>query len=322
MLASQSEVKLRGPTFLFDKRCQIMQSRDEQFSGTAALANHRTHKSFRTRRRRAKNPLVAYWRGSYSLAFMLTALVGLRLLLGMVQTVVPSAWLDLWVVSSIAILLWQMVGSMRAADRFVRISGSVSGLCFAYFMMFVAAALTFMQTADALSTKNAPPASNVLNRTLPVLSRDGIMRVDGNLDWELYGAFEQTLDSYPNIQSIRLGSTGGYVFVARAMAEKILERNLDTHIATHCYSACAVAFLAGDRRTMADTAELGFHQYKLEAGRHSALINVADELERDRQFFARRGLSDEFVQQVFTAAHSDLWIPDSDMLRKSGAISN
>ncbi len=300
-----------------------MQSRDVQFQGTAVLAIHRTHRSFRTRRIRARNPLIAHWRGSHSLVFtLLVGLVGLRLLLGMVQTVVPPTMLDFWVVSSIAVLLWQVVGTMRAADRFVRVTGSVSGLCFAYFMMLVTAVLTFTQTADALSSKHAPPASNVLIRTLPVLSRDGIMRVDGNLDWELYGAFEHTLKRYPNIQSIRLGSAGGYVFVARAMAEKILERNLDTHIATHCYSACAVAFLAGDRRTMADTAELGFHQYKLESGRQPEVINVADELEKDRQFFSRRGLSDEFVQQVFTAAHSDLWIPDSDMLRKSGAISN
>lgn len=106
------------------------------------------------------------------------------------------------------------------------------------------------------------------------------------------------------------------------MAKKILERNLDTHIVTHCYSACAIAFLAGERRTMSDNAELGFHQYKLEAGYESVVINVDDELERDRQFFARRGLSDEFVQQVFTAAHSDLWVPDSDILIKAGVIAH
>ena len=266
---------------------------------------------------------MVHWQGSYPLALtLIVGLVGLRLALGMVQTVVPTAVIDFWVVLSIAILLWQIVGTMRAADRFLGVTGSVSGLCFAYFMMLVTAVLTFMQTADALSSRSAPPVYNMLTRTLPVISRDGIMRVDGNLDWELFGAFEHTLESYPNIQSIRLGSTGGYVFVARAMAQKILERNLDTHIATHCYSACAVAFLAGDRRTMAESAEIGFHQYKLEAGKQPVVINVADELERDRQFFARRGLTDEFVQQVFTAAHSDLWIPNSDQLIAAGVISN
>ena len=249
--------------------------------------------------------------------------VGLRIVLGMVQTVVPVDFLNFWVILSVAILLWQVVGTMRAADRFLRDTGNVLGLCFAYFMLLVAAVLTFAQTADALSARHAPPPFDTLvSGTLPVISRDGTMRVDGNLDWELYGAFEHTLDSYPNIRSIHLGSTGGYVFVARAMAKKILERNLDTHIHTHCYSACAIAFLAGERRTMSDNAELGFHQYKLEAGYESVVINVDDELERDRQFFARRGLSDEFVQQVFTAAHSDLWVPDSDILIKAGVIAH
>lgn len=268
--------------------------------------------------------MANHWRGSYSLPLtLLVTVVGLRIVLGMLQTTVPADLLDFWVMLSVAILLWQVVGTMRAADRFLKETGNVLGLCFAYFMLLIAAVLTFVQTADALSTKYAPPPYDTMSAgTLPVISRDGTMRVDGNLDWELYGAFEQTLDSYPNIQSIHLGSTGGYVFVARAMAKKILERNLDTHIVTHCYSACAIAFLAGERRTMSERAELGFHQYKLEAGYETVVINVADELERDRQFFARRGLSDEFVQQVFTAAHSDLWVPDNDILIKAGVIAN
>lgn len=267
--------------------------------------------------------MSSHWRGAYPLVFtLLVTLIGLRVLLGIVQTVVPQELIEFWVMLSVAVLLWQVVGTMKSAERFVRDTGNVLGLCFAYFLLLVTAGLAFVQTADALSAKHEPPSYDVLmGRTLPVMTQGGVVRVDGNLDWELYGAFAHTLANNPDIQSVRLGSTGGYVFVARAMAEKIMERGLNTHVATHCYSACAVAFLAGEQRTMDRNAKLGFHQYKLESGQQPVVIDIAEELEKDRQFFSRRGLSDEFVQQVFTAAHSDLWVPDSDLLVRSGVIS-
>lgn len=275
------------------------------------------------------NPVAAHWRGSYPLVpTLVVTLIGLRFLMGFVQSGIPAAGIDVWVVASVAVFIWQAVGTSRSADRFVKYTGNVLGVMCAYVTLFVAAMMTLMQVADAYASKHEPVAYSTLyssqlpTRSLPVVSKDGVMRVDGNLDWELFGAFEQTLEENPGVKSVMLGSAGGYVFVARAMALQILERSLDTHIATHCYSACTVAFLAGERRTMARNAKLGFHQYKLESGSQPELISVADELERDRQFFAERGLSNEFVQQVFTAGHSELWIPDSDFLVKAGVISN
>jgi len=288
--------------------------------GGAVLAKNNNSQSISAYSFSSSNPIARHWRGSYHLLpTLVITLIGLRVLLGMLQTGIPAKLIDMWVVISVALFFWQAVGTSRSADRFVKYTGNIIGVLCAYFLMLVAAVLTFTQVADALASKHKPEPYQILsrqmmNRTLPVISKEGVMRVDGNLDWELFGAFEQTLENNPSVKSVRLGSAGGYVFVARAMALKILERSLDTHIATHCYSACTVAFLAGEKRTMAESAKLGFHQYKLEAGNQPELINVADELERDRQFFVERGLSDEFVKQVFTAGHSELWIPDSALL--------
>ena len=294
----------------------------------AVLANNNNSQSLSAQTLTVSNPVTAHWRGVYALApTLVITLIGLRLLLGFVQTSVPVGLIDLWVVVSLSIFFWQAVGTSRSAERFLKYTGSILGVMCAYITLFVAAVMTFTQLADALASKQEPVSYSTLyseqlkSRSLPVVSQDGVMRVDGNLDWELFGAFEQTLADNPDVKSVRLGSAGGYVFVARAMALQILERSLDTHIATHCYSACTVVFLAGERRTMAKTAKLGFHKYKLEPGNQPELINVADELERDRQFFVERGLSNEFVQQVFTAGHSELWIPDSDLLVKAGVIS-
>lgn len=293
-----------------------------QLEGEAVLANNNNNQSIPTQPLSVPNPIANHWRGSYALLpTLIICLIGLRVVLGFAQTLVPVGLLELWIALSVAVFLWQAVGTTRSADRFVKDSGNMLGVFLAYFLLLIAAVMTFVQAADALASKHPPQSYKLVSRSLPVLTRDGVMRVDGNLDWELFSAFEKTLNNNPQIQSVRLGSAGGYVFVARAMAAKILERSLDTHIATHCYSACAVAFLAGERRTMAESAQLGFHQYKLEAGNAPELISVADELERDRRFFAERGLSKEFVQQVFTAAHSELWIPNSDQLMRAGVLS-
>ena len=277
------------------------------------------------------NPVAAHWRGRYALApTLVVTLIGFRLLLGFIQSGVPVGIIELWVALSVVIFFWQAVGTSRAADKFVKYTGSILGVTCAYITLFVAAMMTLMQVGDALASKHEPVSFSTMyeeqlkrrSYLLPVVTKDGVMRVDGNLDWELFGAFEQTLEDNPGVKSVLLGSAGGYVFVARAMALQILERGLDTHIATHCYSACTVAFLAGEQRTMASSAKMGFHQYKLESGDQPEVINVAEELERDRQFFVERGVSNEFVQQVFTAVHSELWIPDNDLLVKEGVITN
>lgn len=194
------------------------------------------------------------------------------------------------------------------------------GVFLSYFLLFITLVLTLVQVADALASKHQPEPEQIITLTLPVLTEEGAIQVDGNLDWELFGAFKQTLKDHPEIQNVQLNSTGGFVFVARAMALQIQQRKLNTHIDTHCYSACAVAFLAGESRTMAQNAELGFHQYQMESGDAQGLINVTDELERDRRFFAERGMSEAFLNRVFNAAHTEIWIPTREELIESGVL--
>lgn len=240
--------------------------------------------------------------------------------MGVAQKAIPADAINLWVVFSIGIFIWQIIGSSRATDRFLRDSGNILAVFAAYFVLLVLVILTVFQVIDALASKQQPESFVTTSRTLPVLTDMKLVRVDGNLDWELFSAFEETLKMYPDISEVKLSSGGGYVFVARAMALKILEHKLNTHVDTHCYSACTIAFLAGHRRTMAKNAKLGFHRYKLESTHQPELIDVAEELEKDRRFFAERGLSDAFIKQVFTAGHADLWKPNMVSLIKGGVL--
>ncbi len=268
-----------------------------------------------------RNPIKTHWRGRYTLlpTLLLTALA-LRLLMGVVQKTIPTGSINLWVVFSVGIFLWQIVGSSRATDRFLKESGNIVAVFAAYFVLLVVGILTVFQVADAMASKYEPESFVTTSLTLPVQRDKQLIRVDGNLNWELFSAFEETLEMYPDIEGVELSSGGGYVFVARAMALKILEHKLNTHVDTHCYSACTIAFLAGQRRTMASNARLGFHRYKLESTHQPDLIDVSEELEKDRLFFAERGLSDAFIKQVFTAGHAELWKPNMVSLIKGGVL--
>ena len=168
---------------------------------------------------RFPNPLLTHWRGRGALlpTILFTALT-LRLLLGWLQEMVSPDFLSVWLAASVGVFIWQVVGTSRLAERLPRRGGSVLEVLTTYFIVAVLAVLTFVQVADGLSSKQRAERYSIKTPMLPVLSSENVIRVDGNFDWELFGAFERTLADNPDVKNVRLGSTGGYVFVARAMA--------------------------------------------------------------------------------------------------------
>ncbi len=264
--------------------------------------------------------LRKHWLGRIGLfPTLLFTVLALRIVIGLLQQQVPSQGIILWLVLSVVLFVWQVVGTSRAADRALKDRGNVLSLYAAYFVLLIAAMLTLLQLADGVSSKYAIAEETYAVGTMPVLRGEKAVLVMGNLSWDLFAQFEATLAQHPSISEIHFDSTGGYVFVARAMALNILERELDTHVVNKCYSACTIAFLAGRKRTMLKDAELGFHRYKLESDQ-PGLISVADELDRDRLFFAERGLSRAFIQKVFAAEHSELWKPSRATLVQGGVL--
>jgi len=283
------------------------------------ISESKTRDLFLLREPSKWNPLLKHWRGYYDLLpTIFVTMLALRVVLGIIQPSIPVQQIYIWLFVSVVIFLWQIVGTSRSIELFLKDTGNVPGVIVGYLCILTVSILTVVQVADALASANPPIETESVPGTLPLTVDEKTVRVNGSLDWELYTAFEKTLAEYPDIESVRLGSPGGYVFVARAMARIIMERQLSTHVETRCYSACTVAFLAGEQRTMADMAQIGFHKYKLEDENSS--VDVAEELDKDRQFFASRGISAGFLEQVFVAEHSDLWIPEKAVLVAAGVV--
>jgi hypothetical protein len=74
------------------------------------------------------------------------------------------------------------------------------------------------------------------------------------------GRIEAALASFPQAQSIGLGSGGGNVGEAVRAGQLIREAELKTELIARCESACPLVFLGGVERTMwAPPSEVGFH---------------------------------------------------------------
>jgi len=193
-------------------------------------------------------------------------------------------------------------------------------------MLLVITVLTVLQVADMLTgrrtvTEQSTVAVVVEKTLLPVNTEGTTVILEGEFNWDLRRAFLNTLEANPSITTVTLNSNGGLVFVGRALALAIAEHQLNTHVEHHCYSACTIAFISGAARSLADNAELGFHQYLLENDNQTHGISVQEELDVDRAHFARHGVSQSFISRLYSAEHNQLWVPEHQLLIEAGVVT-
>jgi len=268
------------------------------------------------------NPLVTHWRGEYALLpTLILVVLSIRIALGWMQDFVPPRWTNSWLAFSTAVYIWQLVGTSRSADRYFKLSGDTLAVFMAYGTMLILTILTVTQSVDAITAANKPHPPVLTTPTLPVLQSDNAIVVKDSLDWEMFAAFKRTLIENPDIETVHLESTGGYVFVARAMALIILEKKLATHVKAQCYSACTLVFMAGNKRTISTSARMGFHRYQINAKNQQGLIDISQEHKKDRTFFSTRGASNSFIDQMFSRKHTELWVPNHQLLQEAGVVT-
>jgi hypothetical protein len=140
------------------------------------------------------------------------------------------------------------------------------------------------------------------------LSRDGTeLEVSGAIIFGLTDEVAKTLDGNPKVMIIQLNSHGGRVGEARRLRNLIAARKLATFTATGCFSACTLAYAAGERRLIGRNARLGFHQYAFPGVRQRAFRR---QYEMDKNDWLARGIDRAFVERAYATAHNDLWRPE------------
>ena len=142
----------------------------------------------------------------------------------------------------------------------------------------------------------------------------------GEIDHGITKSLEALIVKNPDVTDIVLESRGGSPFEARGVARVIRHHRLDTHVAADCFSACTLAFIAGETRMLGSNGRLGFHGYGLEGRYQVPFANIKREQEIDRQAFELRGVLASFLAKIFTSPISEMWLPSATELQETGVV--
>jgi hypothetical protein len=128
----------------------------------------------------------------------------------------------------------------------------------------------------------------------------------------------QALDDNPGIRRVVLAGPGGRIGPAFVINRLIRDRKLATHVETACASACTLAFLGGNDRSIAATGRLGFHQ-----GSFPGLgANDMFESNRDmRRFLIASGVTPAFATRAIDTPPDEIWTPTPQELLAGKVVS-
>ena len=271
--------------------------------------------------------IVSHWRGETPLVrAVLINVIGIGIALILLQqalTGAPAAAVLLAaVICSIVVPVWQVLGHARTCRVHIDEGGDPM-LPWAGHLALVAVLLaTLSQTIGsvlALERFSAPPVEVVAERPLTV-SGDGVVLLSGEIDWAMLAALKSAMEAHPEVAGVDLNSDGGLIYAARTIADLVVQQGLDTRVRGTCNSACTLIFAAGNRRVLPEGAKRGFHRYGRPTKFHQLLVDPDDEHAKDIRFFRSRGVSDAFLQTVYSTGNAEIWYPGREELLASGML--
>lgn len=290
----------------------------------------------------AKGYLQSHWQGRQPLArsFWIN-LVLLRAMIILLEAAVrrPSA-ADGWhaealavayaLVAHGAIYIWQIVGLVRACDRYHADYGSQSVIWGVHLGLVLTAMFTLASLFSSFQVAFLRVDEGLMSlawdrereaRYALTLSADGTrVALAGSLELGLTKRLTALLDAHPRVRAVALDSPGGNIFEGRGVARLILDHDLDTRVYGTCASACTTVFIAGASRTLGAKGRLGFHRYRIEAGYHVPFADPEGEQRTDRAFYRSRGIDPDFLDRIYATPARGLWYPDPADLLAAGVV--
>ena len=221
---------------------------------------------------------------------------------------------------------WQLVGVWRSADKRFQQTGKNGLTALVKILVLLSVISSFGSIgkykddfADALKYNFG--YAKVDDYTVDVTGNGTLARVTGGIGFGLPGKIEDTIEDTPQIDGIILDSSGGRVYEGRKLARVIDKYNLDTYSLRGCYSACTVAYIAGEKRYLSNTAEMGFHGYSSLTGDDSTLFKNPRRAEKkDMSLLKENGVPRQFVQKIYKTRHNDLWTPSQEKLVQHNVV--
>jgi hypothetical protein len=158
-------------------------------------------------------------------------------------------------------------------------------------------------------TPRTPTSEFDIPYQISLLDGGAVMRISGSYSWALPQNLLAVLVSAPAVRTVWLDSPGGHIQPAIQVAEILKQHALDTFVAWRCASACTIAFLAGQHRSLGPDGKLGFHQaYAPDTPSNDVNAFL-------KTVYEQYGLPAAFIAHVLRIAHTDIWYPKPDELR-------
>jgi len=148
-----------------------------------------------------------------------------------------------------------------------------------------------------------------------------VITIAGDIDYRILTELKPFLTEETPAKYISIRSTGGNVIAGRSIGLAIERAGLDTQVDQQCYSACTLVFAGGTHRTLPKGAMLGFHGYRFDTKMRVQTITSAEIQAKDRVYLARRGISVEFMDRIYSTSPEQIWIPTRTELLTGGVIT-
>jgi hypothetical protein len=289
-----------------------------------------------------KGYLRSHWLGQQSLAWSFWVnLVLLRALILFLEDFVrfPSrdgvyhseiAAIVFFIVAHVVIYIWQIVGVVRCCDRHLSDYWSIMLVWGAYFGIVVSLLFTFVGVWETFQINilksDEPLLSSIWERERASrynlsVSGDGTrVNLTGSFELGLTKKLKALLQEHPNVKAVVLSSPGGNIYESRGVAKLMKQHSLNSYVFEACYSACTTAFIAGATRTLGPDGRLGFHSYRIEAAHRHPFSNTVGEQNYDRKLYEAQKIKGEFLNEIFEAPPSELWLPSTEKLLEAGVV--
>src|SRR6185312_15068634 len=137
------------------------------------------------------------------------------------------------------------------------------------------------------------------------------LEIRGPLGAGVAARLRTLIDAHPGVRFVHLNSPGGWVTEGARLARVIHAAGLGTYTATGCYSACVLAFAAGNPRVLNPDARLGLHST---SGRDADPIFITLGNELYQKVLLRYGVSPGLAAWSTSTPSNGLWMPDPGQL--------
>lgn len=225
--------------------------------------------------------------------------------------------------------IWQSVGVWRSAGRYIADRLAVgkravwgrlarAGVLLGVAMILFAFARQGgpqLAATYAIAFRGDP---SIPPFTIRVMRSNTEAEITGGFKYGLTDAFERVFETYPSIMTVHLDSIGGRIGEAEKLNKAIRLHRLATYVASRCFSACTLAFIAGRERWLRDGAMLGFHGPELPG---LTDFERKQSIRRQRADYLASGVDPTFIDRALAVPSDQLWRPSAAELIAANVVT-